>query len=126
MMPARGIDMNALAHILGIATSQRGKRGKQLYESRFGCLVQSQVGQEVSRSGEEERLDLRLVESRQVRAIFFQQAPSTAYAAFGCDENTCRAQSLHIPMDGALGHLQPLRQFTCRHAAVYLQEQHDR
>src|SRR5205085_5953510 len=74
---------------------------------------------------EKERLNLSLVESRQVGAVLLQQNTSATYSAFRSHRNTRRAQSLHISIDGSLRHLQPLCQFTCRHAPVNLQEQQD-
>src|SRR6266487_3097770 len=120
MMPAGDVDMNTLPDVLRVTARYGGDSSKEFDAGRFGSFMQSKIGQQLCRSGEKERLDLRLVQSGQVGAIFFQQAPAAIGTTFGDYRNASHTQRLHIAMDSAFGHLQALRQFMGRHTTMYL------
>jgi hypothetical protein len=70
--------------------------------------------------------DLSLVQPGQVGAVLLQQPPAAAHPALGQHRDARRAERLHIAMDRALGHLQPLRQIAGGDAAVDLEQQQNR
>jgi hypothetical protein len=67
--------------------------------------LESQIGGEFRRPRNEERLNLLGTESGEPCFIFFQQAPAPSGPAIGDHGHARTAERVHIPKDGALGHL---------------------
>jgi hypothetical protein len=124
-IPARHVHVDALARVLRPAPVDGRQRGQQFQKRPLGGLLQIQIRQQARRLADKQRLNLRLVQPRQIRAILAQQRPTAARPALRDDGNPRAAQGFHVAVNRPRGNFQTPRQIARGQLPVRLQQQHN-
>jgi hypothetical protein len=116
--------MEALVRAGGRVPQRPRQRGEDLQLGGRERVGAAHVPGGAGQPGQEQRLGLLAGESGEPRPVAADQPVPAAAPLVGVDRHPGGRQRLHVPVDGALGHLQLARQLGGGHRLPRLQEEH--
>ncbi|GAA2406721.1 hypothetical protein GCM10010433_01610 [Streptomyces pulveraceus] len=124
-VPRRGVEVEPLGDPAGPVAQLGGQRGHELQLYGRHGRAPAEIGGGRRQPGQEQRVGLVRGQPGQPGAETAEQPVAAVVTGFAVQRHTCRAEGLHVTVDGAHGHLQRVGQLLCCHPFAVLQEQQD-